>query len=138
MATTTTNPGTSDLAARRCGPCTAGTPPLAGDDLARLLGQLGGGWSTEEHGEVDVQKAGEAGAHRPLRLVKQYRFPDFRQALAFVDRVGEVAEQEGHHPDIELGWGRVKLTVWTHSIGGLSENDFILAAKADSVLVPTA
>lgn len=129
----TTNPGTSDLAARHCGPCTAGTPPLAGEDLARLLGQLDG-WSTEEHGEAGVQ---EAGAHRPLRLVKQYRFPDFRQALAFVNRVGEVAEQEGHHPDIELGWGRVKLTVWTHSIGGLSENDFILAAKADSVLAPT-
>jgi len=130
----TTDPGTSALAARHCGPCTAGTPPLAGEDLTRLLGQLSG-WTTEEHGEADARKAG---AHRPLRLVKEYRFPDFRQALAFVNRVGEVAEQEGHHPDIELGWGRVKLTVWTHSIGGLSENDFILAAKADGVLIPKA
>lgn len=111
----------NDLAARRCGPCTAGTPPVEGEELARLLGQLRG-WSAD---------AGEGGARR---LVKQYRFPDFRQALAFVNRVGELAEEEGHHPDIELGWGRVKLTLWTHSIGGLSENDFILAAKADRAL----
>jgi 4a-hydroxytetrahydrobiopterin dehydratase len=116
-----TKDNSNDLAARRCEPCTAGTPPVEGEELARLLGQLRG-WSAE---------AGEGGVRR---LVKQYRFPDFRQALAFVDRVGELAEEEGHHPDIELGWGRVKLTLWTHSIGGLSENDFILAAKADRAL----
>src|ERR1700687_2924080 len=110
-----------DLAARKCGPCTAGTPPVEGEELSRLLGQLSG-WSAGAGGGV-------AG-----RLLKQYRAPDFRQALAFVIRVGEIAEQEGHHPDIELGWGRVKLTIWTHSIGGLSENDFILAAKADRAL----
>jgi len=68
------------------------------------------------------------------RLEKEYGFPDFRTALAFVDRLGEVAEAEGHHPDIFLTWGRVKVTLWTHSIGGLSTNDFILAAKADAVL----
>lgn len=112
---------TGDLASRTCGPCTAGTPPVEGEELTRLLGQLSG-WSAD---------AGEGGSRR---LVKQYRFPDFRQALAFVNRVGEIAEQAGHHPDIELGWGRVKLTIWTHSIGGLSENDFILAAKADRAL----
>jgi 4a-hydroxytetrahydrobiopterin dehydratase len=130
MATTEptdTTKTTSDLAARRCGPCKAGTPPLGGEDLARLLRQLHG-WSAEEGG------GGAAGERPSLRLVKQYRFPDFRQALAFVNRVGELAEQEGHHPDIELGWGRVKVTLWTHSIGGLSENDFILAAKADRAL----
>jgi len=121
---------TSDLAARRCGPCAAGTPPLAGEELARLLAQLSG-WTVEEGGGGGG--GGEAGAKR---LVKQYRFPDFRQALAFVNHVGEVAESEGHHPDIELGWGRVKLTLWTHSIGGLSENDFIVAAKADRALAP--
>jgi 4a-hydroxytetrahydrobiopterin dehydratase len=111
-----------DLAARSCIPCKAGTPPVAGDELTGLLAQLSG-WSAE---------SAQDGSRR---LVKQYRFPDFRQALAFVNRVGELAEQEGHHPDIELGWGRVKLTLWTHSIGGLSENDFILAAKADRALV---
>jgi 4a-hydroxytetrahydrobiopterin dehydratase len=112
---------TSDLTARSCSPCKAGTPPVEGEQLARLLGQLNG-WSAD---------AVDDGSRR---LVKQVRFPDFRQALAFVNRVGELAEQEGHHPDIELGWGRVKLTLWTHSIGGLSENDFILAAKADQAL----
>ncbi len=107
----------SELATKRCEPCKAGTPPLAGEERDRLLAQLSG-WSVEDG----------------RRLVKEYRFPDFRQALGFVNRVGEVAEQEGHHPDLELGWGRVKITLWTHSIGGLSESDFILAAKADRAL----
>jgi 4a-hydroxytetrahydrobiopterin dehydratase len=106
----------SDLAAKRCVPCAKGTPPLGGAELRRLFEQLEG-WSL-----ADEQ-----------RLEKEYRFPDFRTALAFVNRVGEVAEAEGHHPDFFLTWGRVKITLWTHSIGGLSENDFILAAKADSV-----
>ena len=110
------------LAARSCGPCKAGTPPVEGENLRRLLGQLDG-WSAEAAGDGS------------RRLVKEYRFPDFRQALAFVNRVGEIAEREGHHPDFELGWGRVKLTLWTHSIGGLSENDFILAAKAEKALI---
>jgi 4a-hydroxytetrahydrobiopterin dehydratase len=118
-----------DLATKHCGPCAAGTPPLAGEQLERLRAQLGGWSVVAGSGEA---KGGEGGGAK--RLEKEYRFPDFRQALAFVNRVGELAEQEGHHPDIELGWGRVKLTLWTHSIGGLSENDFILAAKADRAL----
>ena len=68
------------------------------------------------------------------RLERVFRFSNFVEALNFSNRVGAIAEEEGHHPDIELGWGRVKLTLWTHSIGGLSENDFILAAKADRAL----
>jgi 4a-hydroxytetrahydrobiopterin dehydratase len=67
-------------------------------------------------------------------LEKEYRFPDFAQALAFVNRLGEAAEAAGHHPDIFLTWGRVKVTLWTHSVGGLSESDFALAARADAVL----
>ncbi|HYG64430.1 MAG TPA: 4a-hydroxytetrahydrobiopterin dehydratase [Thermoanaerobaculia bacterium] len=67
-------------------------------------------------------------------LEKEYRFNDFREALAFVNRLGEVAEEEGHHPDIFLTWGKVKLTLWTHSVGGLSEKDFILAERADRLL----
>jgi 4a-hydroxytetrahydrobiopterin dehydratase len=106
----------SDLAAKRCAPCEAGTPPLGAAEVERLAGQLDG-WQV-----VDGK-----------RLVKEYRFPDFRQALAFVDRLGEVAESEGHHPDIYLTWGKVRIELSTHSIGGLSENDFILAAKADQV-----
>ncbi len=71
---------------------------------------------------------------RGHHLEKKYTFDDFAGALAFTCRVGEVAEAEGHHPDIELGWGRVVLRVWTHKIDGLTENDFILAARADAVL----
>jgi 4a-hydroxytetrahydrobiopterin dehydratase len=114
----------SDLAKQRCEPCTADTPRLDAAEVAKLMPQLPG-WSV----------SGEAAAGGQ-RLAKEYGFPDFRQALSFVDRVGEVAEEAGHHPDIELGWGRVKITLWTHSIGGLSKSDLIVAAKADGVLKP--
>ncbi|HVT17703.1 MAG TPA: 4a-hydroxytetrahydrobiopterin dehydratase [Thermoanaerobaculia bacterium] len=107
----------TDLTSKKCQPCEGGIAALRGEELERLHAQLQG-WTVEEE----------------KRLAKEYRFSDFRSALAFVNRVGELAEREGHHPDIELGWGRVKITLWTHSIGGLSENDFILAAKADQAL----
>ena len=106
----------SELASKHCQPCEAGTPALKGEELRKLYGQLEGWTMVNEH-----------------HLEKEYRFPDFREALDFVNRVGEAAEAEGHHPDIFLSWGKVRLTLWTHSIGGLSENDLILAAKADAV-----
>ncbi|MGE5233082.1 MAG: 4a-hydroxytetrahydrobiopterin dehydratase [Acidobacteriota bacterium] len=105
----------SRLADKECVPCKGGVPPLAGAALAGLLAELGGGWRV-----VD-------GHH----LEKEYRFPDFVSALAFVNRVGELAERQGHHPDVYLAWGKVRLTVWTHSIDGLAESDFVFAAKAD-------
>jgi 4a-hydroxytetrahydrobiopterin dehydratase len=105
------------LTQKKCGPCEKGEKPLQGEAAERLLQQLEG-WTIEDGKE----------------LQKEYRFPDFRQALGFVDRLGEVAESEGHHPDIYLTWGNVRVSLSTHSIGGLSENDFILAAKADGVL----
>ena len=109
----------SELAAKRCVPCKGGVPPLAGEQLDDLLQQLGpNGWRVS------------AGHH----LEKSYKFPDFVQALAFVNRVGAVAEAQGHHPDIALGWGKVTVTIWTHKIEGLTESDFILAAKADQAL----
>ena len=88
------------------------------DEAARVMLEHLEGWSVVES----------------VRLAKDYRFDDFRTALAFVNRVAEVAERERHHPDIELGWGRVRIELWTHASGGLTENDFILAAHADSVL----
>lgn len=106
----------NDLASLHCEPCEGGTPALKGEELRKMYGQLDGWTLANEH-----------------HLEKEYRFKDFLEALAFVNRLGEVAEQEGHHPDIFLTWGKVKVTLWTHSIGGLSENDFILAAKADAV-----
>jgi 4a-hydroxytetrahydrobiopterin dehydratase len=107
----------SPLAERHCVPCRGGTPPLPGAERDRLLGQLGGGWAISD------------GVH----LLKEYRFPDFAEALGFVNRLGAVAEAEGHHPDIELTWGRVVVRIWTHAINGLTESDFVLAAKADAV-----
>ena len=86
-----------------------------GEALSSLLAQLGGGWKVKD------------GHH----LEKTYTFENFVQALAFTNRVGELAEAQGHHPDIHLAWGRVKVTVWTHKIDGLTESDFIFAAKAD-------
>ncbi len=106
------------LADKQCVPCQGGVPPLKGTELQDLLRQLGNGWKAAcEH-----------------HLQKTYKFGNFAQALAFTNRVGQVAEDEGHHPDIHLGWGKVTLTVWTHKIDGLTESDFIFAAKADAVL----
>ena len=108
----------SELARQECVPCRGGVPPLRGDAIAGLLDQLGGDWKVvEQH-----------------HLEKQYGFPDFAQALAFTNRVGTIAEDQGHHPDIYLAWGRVRLKVWTHKINGLTESDFVLAAKADQAV----
>mgnify|MGYP001565688254 CR=1 FL=1 len=108
----------SELAKMKCIPCKGDVPALKGHDLTLLLGKLGNGWNCiNEH-----------------HLEKKYDFRNFRQALDFTSRVGGLAEQQGHHPDIYLAWGKVILTVWTHKIDGLTESDFIFAAKADQEL----
>jgi 4a-hydroxytetrahydrobiopterin dehydratase len=104
----------SDLASRTCVPCRGGVPPLKGQELASLQQQVTGWEVIEEH-----------------HLTKTFRFQDFRQALEFVNRVGGLAEQQGHHPDVYLAWGKVTISIWTHKIDGLTESDFILAAKID-------
>ena len=108
----------SDLATKECVPCKGGVPPLEGAELDALLAALGGEWTV-----VD-------GHH----LEKTYPFKNFREALDFTNRVGELAEAQGHHPDIALSWGKVQLTIWTHKIDGLTESDFVFAAKADRAL----
>jgi 4a-hydroxytetrahydrobiopterin dehydratase len=104
------------LAEKHCVPCRGGVPPLNGAQIDALLPQVPG-WSV-------------AGEHH---LARTYAFPDFVTALAFVNRVGEIAEQEGHHPDLYLSWGKVEVRIWTHKIDGLTESDFILAAKIDRI-----
>ncbi|HKS76625.1 MAG TPA: 4a-hydroxytetrahydrobiopterin dehydratase [Terriglobales bacterium] len=104
----------SSLAEKNCVPCRGGAPALAAKELESLARQV------PEWKVVD-------GHH----LVRSFKFPDFRQALAFVNRVGELAEQQGHHPDILLAWGKAEITLWTHAANGLTESDFIVAAKID-------
>ena|SRR3989344_3447255 len=106
------------LSAKHCIPCKGGIPPLKGSALSALFRQLQKGWALiQEH-----------------HLEKEYTFKDFKEALSFANKVGAIAEEEGHHPDIHLGWGKVKLIIWTHKIDGLTESDFILAAKCDEVI----
>jgi 4a-hydroxytetrahydrobiopterin dehydratase len=106
------------LAAKSCVPCRGGVPPLQEDDARRLLAGAPG-WELRQNA---------------ARLERRFEFRDFVAAMKFVNRVAEVAEQEGHHPDIAIHWNRVDLTLWTHKIGGLHENDFILAAKVNRLL----
>jgi 4a-hydroxytetrahydrobiopterin dehydratase len=107
----------SALAEKECVPCKGGVPRVEGNELSRLTNELGGVWNV-----VD-------GHH----LEKEYKFKNFREALTFTNKVGELAESQGHHPDIFLAWGLVKLTIWTHKVDGLTESDFILAAKVDQL-----
>lgn len=89
---------------------------MQGEEIQKLLGQLAGWEAVAEH-----------------HLRKQYKFGNFREALEFVNRVGELAEKQGHHPDVCFGWGQAEITIWTHKIDGLTESDFVLAAKIDKL-----
>ena len=104
----------SSLADQHCIPCRGGVPPLKGEQLEKMKSQTPGWQVVDEH-----------------HLTKSYTFPDFKSALDFVNRVGEIAETEGHHPDLYLAWGKVDVKTWTHKIDGLTDSDFILAAKID-------
>lgn len=107
----------SDLVHKKCTACEGESALLTNDHLEKLAGELGETWNVvNEH-----------------HLEKEFYFKDFRQALNFTNLVGALAEQEGHHPDIHLSWGHVRIVLWTHAINGLSENDFILAAKIDQL-----
>ena len=107
----------SELAKKQCVPCRGGVPPLSKEQSGRLLEQFDGWTIARNH-----------------HLAREFTFPDFAEALAFVNRVGEIAEQQAHHPDIYLAWGKVRVEIWTHKIDGLTESDFILAAKIDEVV----
>ncbi len=106
----------SELSQKNCVPCRGGTPPLKGKELAAYSKQVPAWQVTDEH-----------------QIARTFKLPDFKSALALVNRIGDLAEQQGHHPDIELAWGKVKVILWTHAVGGLSESDFIMAAKIDDL-----
>ncbi len=106
----------SELADRQCVPCRGGVPPLAGEEILKLQSQVDGWEVVNEH-----------------HLRKEYKFKNFKETQVFVTRIGDLAEEQGHHPDICYGWGRAEVTIWTHKIDGLTESDFILAAKIDGL-----
>ena len=106
----------TELAERQCVPCRGGVPPMKGDEIKNYSEQLPDWQVVNEH-----------------HLQKTYRFKDFRETLDFVSRIGSLAEEQGHHPDICFGWGKAEVTIWTHKIDGLTESDFVLAAKIDKL-----
>ena len=110
----------SDLADRTCVPCQGGVAPLTPEQMQPLLARLDGWTIVDSH-----------------HLEKRYALPDFAQALELVNRIGAIAESQNHHPDVYLAWGRVHVTVWTHKIDGLTESDFVFAAKCDRALAST-
>ena len=99
---------------KTCVPCQGGIPPLTEEEIQRFLSQLNDWNVVDNH-----------------HLEKTYTFPNFVEALALTNKIGEIAESEGHHPDLYLTWGKLIVKIWTHKIDGLHENDFILAAKCD-------
>lgn len=103
------------LAEQKCIPCSGGVPPLPKERAEALLRELDQGWRLNAAGHLE----------------RAYAFGDFAQAMAFANKVGDVAEEEGHHPDLHVAWGMCKVEIWTHKISGLTESDFYLAAKAD-------
>ena len=107
------------LTQESCVPCRGGVPTLTDAETAGLLPQVPG-WKVAEVGGIK-------------RIQGEFSFPDFRTAMDFAIQVGELAEREGHHPDIHLSWGRVMVETWTHKISGLHQNDFILAAKVNEI-----
>jgi 4a-hydroxytetrahydrobiopterin dehydratase len=110
----------TDLADKTCVPCRGDVPPLEGAELETLARQVPA-WEV-----VD-------GHH----LRREFRFPNFREALRFVNRVSDLAEEQNHHPDIFFGWGRAEIVVYTHKIDGLTESDFVFAAKAERLIQPS-
>ncbi len=104
-----------DLNTKKCKPCEGGISPLSPEEVAGLVNQIAEGWNVLEN----------------RKIIKDFSFVNFLHTMDFVNKVAAIAEEEGHHPDMLVSYGKLKIELWTHSIGGLSENDFILAAKID-------
>jgi 4a-hydroxytetrahydrobiopterin dehydratase len=116
----------SELAQKTCVPCRGGVPPLTGEQIAPLLAQVDADWRVVERPDA---KRGTV-----TLLQRAYRTGDFAEALAGADRIGAIAEEQQHHPDLHVAWGRLGVEIWTHKIGGLTESDFVFAAKCDAAM----
>lgn len=108
----------ADLTSKNCVPCEGGVPPLGSEEVEELLTEVRG-WDLLEGAQPKIEK--------------EFKFDDFEEAMQFVNKVAELAEEEGHHPDIEISYNVVTIQLYTHAIDGLHENDFILAAKVDDL-----
>lgn len=106
------------LSEKKCVPCQGGVPPLDHKQIEALLQQLGNNWSVNQAGHLN----------------KTYAFDDFMSAMRFANQIADVAEEEAHHPDLIVAWGKCEVEIWTHKINGLTESDFILAAKIDQIV----
>ena len=107
----------SDLTSKKCVPCSVGAIPLNADEIQSFSKNLNDDWKVKDNKQIE----------------RTFKFKNFKEALEFTNKVGAIAEAEGHHPDLSLTWGKVIVTLWTHKIKGLHENDFIMAAKIDSL-----
>ncbi len=117
----------NELAQRQCVPCRGGVPPLTGEQIAPLLAQLDSAWHVAERADAK---------HGIIKLLaRTYFFANFNEALQAAQRIGAMAEEQQHHPDLQVAWGRLGVEVWTHKIGGLTESDFIFAAKCDALIL---
>jgi len=105
----------TSLVDKKCVPCEGGIPPLKGEEITKFMGQLDPAWEV-----VNGKK-----------IRREFQFKDFKQTMAFANNVADLAEDEGHHPDFRISYGKLIIELWTHKIGGLFDNDFILAAKID-------
>lgn len=107
-----------NLAKKKCVPCEGGVKPYGEAEAHQMLKEVGDGWMLVDEARL---------------LVKEFRFKDFKEAMVFANKVADIANEEDHHPDLAVGYGQVGVELTTHAIDGLSENDFILAAKIDEV-----
>ena len=108
----------TQLSHQKCVPCEGGTKPFDSSEIATYMSYLKTPWDLDDENK---------------KIKKEYKFKDFKQAMQFINKVAEIAESEGHHPDIKISYNKVKIILWTHAIGGLSVNDFILASKIEQL-----
>lgn len=121
----------TELTKKKCVPCEGGMSPMEAMQIKEYMAKLRMGWLALPPLAPEGEDSVLTGS--PKKIRKEYKFKDFKEAMAFVNKVADVAQKDDHHPDIHIFYNRVQLELWTHAIGGLSENDFIVAAKVDAL-----